>query len=72
MIADEIRALAQEMTAAGENLSPQLRARFIAMRTALFERGIYDPVLARFDSATVARASVAEVAAQLAAVATSL
>ena len=72
MIADEIQALAQEMRAAGGSLSPQLRARFIALRTALFERGIYDPVLARFDSATVSPATVAEMADQLVAVATSL
>ncbi len=42
-----------------------LRLRFIEVRSQLFTRGIYDPVLARFDSATVPRASNEEIAAQL-------
>ncbi|MCU1244750.1 MAG: hypothetical protein JWN02_660 [Acidobacteria bacterium] len=54
------------------NLPEGLRERFIAVRSALFQRGLFDPVLVRFDSATVPPASTAEVAEQLAAVAASL
>ena len=53
------------MRAAGETLTPQLRARFIAFRTALFQRGVYDPILVRFDSYTAPRATVAEIVAEL-------
>jgi hypothetical protein len=60
------------MRSAGDALTPELRHRFIAVRTALFQRGVFDPVLARFDTVTVQRASVAEVAGQLAAVAAAL
>lgn len=65
-------ALAAEMKNAGETLSPDLREAFIDVRAALFQRGIYDPVLVRFDSATAPRATVAEIAEQLATVAASL
>lgn len=47
-------------------LSEDLRSRFIIVRAALFTRGIYDPVLVRFDTATAPQASTAEVARQLA------
>ncbi len=63
--------LADEMRGAS-TLSPDLRRRFIALRAELFQRGIFDPILARFDTATVTRASVQEVANELAAVAASL
>ena len=53
-------------------LSPELRKRFIALRSELFQRGIFDPVLARFDSVTVSRASVQEIADQLDALAAGL
>lgn len=56
--------LAAEMRAA-ETLTPEVRARFIRLRTALFQRGLYDPVLVRFDSATAPRATTAEIAGQL-------
>lgn len=69
---DEWKQLADEMRAAGDPLPPALRKRFIDARAALFQRGIYDPVLVRFDSATAPRASVSEIADQLAAVADSL
>jgi hypothetical protein len=52
--------------------SPLVRERFILVRTALFQRGIYDPVLVRFDSYTAPKATAAEVAEQLAIVATNL
>ena len=51
------------------HLPPAVRDAVIAVRTRLYERGVYDPVLARFDSATVAPASDAEIAERLAAMA---
>ena len=53
-------------------LPEELRQRFIQVRTALFTRGIYDPVLVRFDTATVAQAPTSEIAERLAAVAAAL
>ena len=53
-------------------LTPELRDRVIALRTVLFARGIYDPVLGRIDSATVAQATVSEIAQQLTKVADAL
>jgi hypothetical protein len=64
-------SVASEMKAA-ETVSPPLRERFISVRAALFQRGIYDPVLVRFDSATVAKAPAAEIATRLAEVAAAL
>jgi hypothetical protein len=64
-------AVAEEMKAA-DAVAPQLRERFINVRAALFQRGIYDPVLVRFDSATAPRATTQEIAEQLATVATNL
>ncbi len=64
-------AVAEEMKGASA-VSGDLRERFINVRAALFQRGIYDPVLVRFDSATAPRASTAEIAEQLATVAASL
>ena len=63
-------AVAREM--AGGTMTPALRARFIAVRAELFQRGVFDPVLARFDSATVAQIAPAEAAAQLGKVAEAL
>jgi len=62
-------AVAAEMRG---GVSPDVRQRFIEVRSELFQRGIYDPVLVRFDSATVPRATNEEIAEQLAAVAESL
>jgi hypothetical protein len=53
-------------------LPEDLRQRFIAVRAALFTRGIYDPVLVRFDTATVAQAPTSEIAEALATVAAAL
>ena len=74
---EEIRvaavSLVQQLKAAGSKpLPPDLRRRFIDVRAALFLRGIFDPVLVRFDSATVPHASTAELADELEAVAASL
>ena len=67
----DAQRLAEELKAAG-TVSPELRRRVIEVRTALNRRGIYDPLLGRFDSATVPQASPAEVADQLALLAASL
>ena len=72
VLKEKAAAVAEEMKAAENALSNDLRARFIDVRAALFQRGIYDPVLVRFDSATAPKASVAEVGEQLATVAQSL
>jgi len=53
-------------------LSEELRSSFIDIRAALFHRGIYDPVLVRFDTATVAQASTHEIAEQLETIAAAL
>jgi hypothetical protein len=65
-------AVADELRSAATPVEGVLRARFIEVRSALFQRGIYDPVLVRFDSATAPRATVEEVAEQLEHVAQSL
>ena len=76
MTIEEIKAkaaaIAEEMRGAKSPVPPDLRKRFIDVRTALFERGIYDPVLVRFDSATVPQASPGEIADELSKVAMSL
>ena len=53
-------------------LPEDLRQRFIDVRAALFARGIYDPVLVRFDTAPVPQAPTNEIAERLAAVADAL
>jgi hypothetical protein len=53
-------------------LPADVRERFIAVRGALYARGVYDPVLVRFDTASVPQAATAEVADRLAEVASSL
>ncbi|HEX8617879.1 MAG TPA: hypothetical protein VF911_09875 [Thermoanaerobaculia bacterium] len=62
-------AVAEELKSSTGAVEGALRARFIEVRAALFQRGIYDPVLVRFDSATAPKASASEVGEQLAAVA---
>jgi hypothetical protein len=53
-------------------LPEPLRDRFIRVRTALFQRGIFDPVLVRFDTASAPQATTKEVGEQLATVASTL
>ena len=66
--ADVARALR-----AGNDTPPSaLRKRFIVVRAELCQRGIFDPVLVRFDTATAPRASIREIADQLMTVAESL
>jgi hypothetical protein len=72
---DEIKRRAAEIGAAmksSQAITPELRVRFIEVRSALFMRGVYDPVLVRFDSATAPRASNAEIGEQLETLAQSL
>lgn len=54
------------------NLPDSLRAMFIDVRAALFRRGIYDPVLVRFDTASAPQASTRDIAEQLEQVAAAL
>ena len=63
-------AIAQELKSGGESISADLRKRFVDLRAELFLRGVYDPVLARFDSATAPRATVQEIAEELEKIAT--
>ena len=74
MTREELKAaagvVAREM--AENTLTPELRARFIAVRAALFQMGVFDPVLARFDSATVAPVDTRQAALELAKVVGSL
>jgi hypothetical protein len=74
---DEIKSEAMEvagaMKSAGQGPLPkELRSRFISVRSALFQNGVYDPVLVRFDSATVPQIPALEAAEQLASVAAAL
>lgn len=76
MTIDELKTegatVARALKSAAGPLPSNLRQRFIAVRSELFQRGIYDPVLVRFDSATVTKASTVEIAEQLATVIASL
>jgi hypothetical protein len=65
-------AVAEALKAAPAALPEDLRKRFIDVRAHLFARGIYDPVLVRFDSATVPQAPIGEIAEQLAMVGAAL
>ncbi len=69
-LAEMAAAVAEEMKS--NDVTPALRERFVEVRSALFQRGVFDPVLVRFDSATAPRATKDEIAAQLAAVAQAL
>ncbi len=73
MTIEEIKAAAAEVAAAlTAGPSDDVRQRFIALRAELFQRGVYDPVLVRFDSATAPRATNEEIAAELTKLAESL
>lgn len=62
----------QQQGSAHRKLPESVRKTFIDLRGALFERGIYDPVLVRFDTATAPQAETQKVAEQLAAIGESL
>ena len=64
--------VAEALKTAPATLPEELRNRFIAVRAHLFARGIYDPVLVRFDSATAPKATIGEIGEQLALVAAGL
>lgn len=68
--------VARDINASGaqsnRDLSKELRAQFVAIRAELFQRGMFDPVLVRFDSATVPQASPREIAEALTLVASNL
>ncbi len=82
----EATAIAAELKSLGATTAPApsgggsrhrglpetLHERFIDVRAALFQRGIYDPVLVRFDTATGSQASTQEIAEQLETVAAAL
>lgn len=75
MTFDELKAeaanVAQQL--AGEDtIVPAVRKRFIALRAELIRRGIFDPVLSRFDSATVAQATRSQIAERLKTIAANL
>lgn len=76
MSIDEIKlqaaALADHFKTATPPVPSDLRARFVHIRAALYQRGIFDPVLVRFDSATAPPASLPEIASQLLAIAAAL
>jgi len=74
MSIDEIKAQAAHVASAmaSGNVTPDVRDQFIRVRGALFVRGIYDPVLVRFDSATAPKAPASEIAEQLKTIAESL
>jgi len=57
---------------AHRGLPGDVHRRFIEVRSALIARGIFDPVLIRFDTATAPQASTAAIAQQLRAVAEAL
>jgi len=57
--------IASELKRIPGPIPENLRLRFIEVRSQLFTRGFFDPLLARFDGATVARASNEEIAAEL-------
>jgi hypothetical protein len=57
--------IAELMKLTGEAIPPELRLQFIEFRAELFQRGIFDPVLVRFDSATAPKASIAEIVEEL-------
>lgn len=68
----EAAEVARALRAVNDTPTNDLRKRLIAVRAELFQRGIFDPVLVRFDSATVPKASMEQIANQLAAVAETL
>jgi hypothetical protein len=73
--AEELKAMAAELAGELRSVSPipaDVRRRLIDLRAGLFLRGIFDPVLVRFDSATAPPASATEMAEELEALATSL
>lgn len=83
-LADRASGLSEQLSSAPDDgggahqgsahrkLNEELRREVLTVRGRLFELGIYEPVLVRFDTATVTQASNAEIAGRLAAVAAML
>jgi hypothetical protein len=66
-------ALLTDLQALGDKpLTRPLRKRLIEFRAALFQLGMFDPVLARLDSATVPQVTVNDVTDELALIAGTL
>ena len=71
MTTDELKLQAADVARALLEVSDavppaaDLRKRFIAVRAELFQRGIFDPILSRFDTATVPRAPLLQIAERL-------
>lgn len=68
-VATEMSSHADESPA---ELPEELREHFIRVRGALYQRGVFEPMLARFDTASAPQATTVEVAERLAAIAESL
>jgi hypothetical protein len=77
-VAERLRAAGDTSRAASGGGSRQralpedLRLAFIGVRANLYERGIYDPVLVRFDTASAPQAETSAIAEELAKVAEGL
>ena len=76
-VAEAMSTFTQAPAASGggsrqRGLPEELRKRFIDVRSTLYQRGMYDPVLVRFDTASATQATTQEVAAQLATIAETL
>lgn len=75
MTLDQLKAVAAEVAKglrASESVGPDVRKRFLEVRTELIQRGVFDPILMRFDSATVPKASTSQIADRLKTIAESL
>jgi len=53
-------------------LPDDVQKRFVALRAALFQRGVFDPVLVRFDTDSAAQAPNGEIAEELRKIAAAL
>lgn len=76
-VAEAMSSFAQAPATTGggsrqRGLPEELRKRFIDVRSTLYQRGIYDPVLVRFDTASATQASTQDIAAQLVTIAEAL
>ena len=66
----EIKQLAESVAIDLKSLTSNpvprdVRRRLIEVRAALYQRGVYDPVLVRFDSITAPPATAAEIGEEL-------
>lgn len=68
----EASELARTMEASASGWTPEIRRNFVRLREEMLIRGIYDPVLIRYDSISAPRSDLPTLARQLAVVAGSL